>query len=86
MSSLVLVGQIGCGQALEGHPEGNVVRDPSPQAEVERLLLKRPIEGGLAGEAVCDLDTPLERPSMWQHLADDPPLECRLGVDLLAGP
>src|SRR5207237_4982365 len=54
--------------------------------QVERLLLQRAVERRLGGERVSDFDAALECALVRYHLADHPPLQRRLRVDLLTGP
>src|SRR5262249_4656558 len=70
----ILVGEIGRGETLERHAEGNVLDDPAAkvEAEAERLLLQGAVERRLLRETTGELDAALQCAVVRDDLAHDP--------------
>lgn len=59
---LVMVGRVGGAEAVEGHPEGNVLSDLTAETEIEieGLLAQREVARRLGGEGASDVAAPLQ--------------------------
>jgi hypothetical protein len=82
---LRLVGEVGCGEACQGHPELGAVVEPLEQslAQGERRVAqeqRRPVS-----ELLGELERAVVDRGLGDDLVDESECECRWRVDLLLG-
>src|ERR1700740_453765 len=81
-----LIGLVCGGQTFECPPEWHVAHDSAPKVDIQSLLLQGAVERWLSSEDLGNLDSPIDRSGMGNHLVHHAPLKSSLRVDGLSGP